>query len=42
MYQISCYLLSIQTAQCEWTRFFNGNDNVGGKGDLELVSEINR
>ena len=26
---------------CSWTRWFNSNDNVGGKGDLEIISEIN-
>ena len=28
-------------ADCQWTRWFNSNDNVGGKGDLEIISEIN-
>ena len=26
---------------CQPTRWFNSNDNVGGKGDLEIISEIN-
>ena len=36
-HQIVYFLLD----QCQWTRWFNSNDNVGGKGDLELISEIN-
>ena len=28
-------------SQCNWGRWFNANDNVGGKGDFEIITEIN-
>ena len=35
------YSTTIQ-GQCKWTRWFNTNDNVIGKGDYELISEVNK
>ena len=33
--------LYTKSSGCQPTRWFNSNDNVGGKGDLEIISEIN-